>query len=215
MVVDDHELVRCGISRIISDEPDMDVIAQAASGEDALRLLRTHSPNVILMDVTMPGMSGIESTGRISRLYPDVRIIAMSATESGLIPTRMLRAGAAAFLTQNVSVIELLRAIRAVYMGQRYITHRLATRMAMDNVDEERTPFDTLSERELQVTLMLIDCNSITTISENLNLSPKTVYSYRYRIFDKLGIKNDSALMMLAARHGLTQAGNLDMISSL
>ena len=114
MVVDDHELVRYGISRIISDEPDMDVIAQAASGEEVLRLLRNVPADVVLLDVTMPGMSGIESTGRIARLYPDVRIIAMSPLESGLIPTRMLRAGAVAFLTKNVSVIELNRAAESV-----------------------------------------------------------------------------------------------------
>ncbi len=219
MVVDDHELVRCGIARIIRDEPDMDVIAQAASGEEALRLLRdfsaTAAPNVVLMDVTMPGMSGMEITQRVVRLYPNVRIIAMSAIEAGLIPTRMLRAGAVAFLSKNVSIIELMRAIRSVYIGQRYITHRLATRMVMDTVDNERTPFDALSERELQVALMLIDCNSINTISDNLSLSPKTIYSYRYRIFEKLAIKNDSSLVVLAVKHGLCRADPVDMISML
>lgn len=215
MVVDDHELVRCGISRIISDEPDMEVTAQASSGEETLRMLRTETPNVILMDVTMAGMSGMETTQRIVRLYPDVRIIAMSSLEAGLIPTRMLRAGAVAFLSKTVSIVELLRAIRTVYLGQRYINHRLATRMVMDTVDHEKSPFDTLSERELQVALMLIECNSISTISDNLNLSPKTVYSYRYRIFEKLTIKSDSALVMLAVKHGLCKATPLDMISSL
>jgi two-component system, NarL family, invasion response regulator UvrY len=215
MVVDDHELVRCGISRIISDEPDMEVIAQASSGEETLRTLRTETPNVVLMDVTMAGMSGMETTQRIARLHPDVRIIAMSSLEAGLIPTRMLRAGAVAFLSKTVSIAELLRAIRTVYLGQRYINHRLATRMAMDTVDHEKSPFDALSERELQVALMLIDCNTISTISDNLNLSPKTVYSYRYRIFEKLTIKSDSALVMLAVKHGLTRAHPLDMISSL
>jgi two-component system invasion response regulator UvrY len=193
----------------------MDVIAQAASGEDALRLLRSLSPNIVLMDVTMPGMSGMETTQRIVRLYPDVRIIAISAIEAGLIPTRMLRAGAVAFLSKSVSLIELMRAIRTVYMGQRYITHRLATRMAMDGVDEEKSPFDALSERELQVALMLIECNSINTISDNLSLSPKTVYSYRYRIFEKLNIKSDSALLMLAVKHGLCRATPVDMISAV
>jgi two-component system, NarL family, invasion response regulator UvrY len=139
----------------------------------------------------------------------------MSAIDAGLIPTRMLRAGAVAFLSKAVSIIELMRAIRSVYIGQRYITHRLATRMVMDTVYDEKSPFDALSERELQVALMLIDCNSINMISENLNLSPKTVYSYRYRIFEKLAIKNDSALVMLAVKHGLCRADPVDMISML
>jgi len=219
MVVDDHELVRSGISRIICDEPDMDVVAQAASGEETLRILRDRSPssapNVVLMDVTMPGMSGMETTQRISRQYPDVRIIAMSAIEAGLIPTRMLRAGAVAFLSKTVSIMELMRAIRSVYIGQRYITHRLATRMVMDVVNDEKSPFDILSERELQVALMLIDCNSINHISDSLSLSPKTVYSYRYRIFEKLAIRNNSSLVMLAVKHGLCRAAPVEMISML
>jgi two-component system, NarL family, invasion response regulator UvrY len=219
MVVDDHELVRCGICRIICDEPDMDVIAQAASGEEALRVLRDFAPGkaptVVLMDVTMPGMSGLETTQRISRLYPEIRIIAMSAIDAGLIPTRMLRAGAVAFLSKTVSIVELLRAIRSVYIGQRYLTHRLATRMVMDSVNDERSPFDALSERELQVALMLIDCNSINNISDNLSLSPKTVYSYRYRIFEKLAIRNDSSLVVLAVKYGLCKADPVDMISVL
>jgi two-component system, NarL family, invasion response regulator UvrY len=220
MVVDYHELVRIGISRIVGDEPDMEVVAEAASGEEALRILRSFPPekcpDVLLIDVTMPGMSGMETTQRISRLYPELRIIAMSAIEAGLIPARMLRAGAVAFLSKTVSIIELMRAIRTVYLGQRYLTQRLATRMVMDSVyDEHQSPFETLSERELQVALMLIDCNSINTISENLSLSPKTVYSYRYRIFEKLSIRNDSALVMLAVKHGLCRADPVDMISML
>lgn len=204
MVVDDHELVRSGISRLITDEADMEVIAQAASGEEALRLLRIMYPNVILLDVTMPGMSGMEAIQRISRLYPDIRLIAMSTIEAGMIPARMLRAGAVAFLSKNVSVLELVRAIRTVYLGQRYITHRLATQLALESVDGNESPFESLSEREMQVALMLIDCNSINTISSNLSLSPKTVYSYRYRIFEKLGIKSDAALIILAVKHGLS-----------
>ncbi|MDT8429505.1 MAG: response regulator [Pseudomonadales bacterium] len=204
MVVDDHELVRAGISRLISDEADMEVIALAASGEETLRLLRTIHPNVILIDITMPGMSGMEAIQRISRQYPDIRLIAMSTIEAGMIPARMLRAGATAFLSKNVSVEELGRAIRTVYLGQRYITHRLATQLALESMDANESPFDSLSEREMQVALMLIDCNSINTISGNLSLSPKTVYSYRYRIFEKLGIKSDAALIILAVRHGLS-----------
>lgn len=219
MVVDHHELFRCGMARIISDESDMDVIAQAASGEEALRLLRKMEPNegpdIIIMDVTMPGMSGMETINRVRRLYPNVRIIAISSVESGSIPARMLRAGAVAFLTKSIAIVELLRAIRAVDGGARYITHRLATRLAMESVDEEITPLDSLSERELQVALMLIDCNSINSISENLNLSPKTVYSYRYRIFEKLNIKSDAGLVMLAVKLGLTQMTDVEMIANL
>lgn len=208
MVVDDHELVRCGLARIISDEPDMKIVAEAVSGEDAIEQLATVTPDVILMDVKMSGIGGVDATQRILRAYPGMRIIAISALEVGLIPTRILRAGAVAFVTKCVSIREMLQAIRLVHAGERYITQRIATRLALNPFDDEpqQTPFDSLSERELQVALMLIDCNKVSRISDELHLSPKTIYSYRYRIFEKLGLNSDVELTILAVKHGLSDA---------
>lgn len=207
MLVDDQELVRSGLARIIDDESDMHVIAQADSGEEAIRLLGDLTPNVIIMDVKMSGMGGMEATQRIMRAHPDSRIIAMSSLEVGLIPTRMLRVGAVAFITKCVSVQEMLRAVRLVHGGERYISPRIATQLALNPFNEpKRTPFDALSERELQVALMLIDCHKVNKISDHLSLSPKTVYSYRYRIFEKLGLNSDVELTILAVKHGLSDA---------
>lgn len=214
MVVDDHELVRSGLARIISDEPDMDVVSQADSGEDAIEKLATVKPDVILMDVKMSGIGGVDATQRIVRADPGMRVIAMSALEVGLIPTRMLRAGAVGFITKCVSVREMLHAIRLVHAGERYITKRIATRLALNPFDDvpQQTPFDSLSERELQVALMLIDCHKVNKISDDLHLSPKTIYSYRYRIFEKLGLNSDVELTILAVKHGFSDADTTRII---
>ncbi|MES3008059.1 MAG: response regulator [Pseudomonadota bacterium] len=214
MLVDEHELVRCGIARLIADESDMQVVAQAVSGDEALQLLETVQPEIVLVDVKMSGLVGVDTIQRIVRAMPSTRVIAMSTLEVGLIPARMLRVGAVAFVTKCVSVQELLRAIRLVHAGQRYITKKISRHLALNPFDEpRRTPFDSLSQRELQVALMLIDCQKVNRISGELNLSPKTIYSYRYRIFEKLGLSSDVELTILAVRHGLSDASVLDSVS--
>lgn len=211
MLVDEHELVRSGIARLIADESDMQVVAQAVSGEEALELLDAAQPGIVLVDVKMSGLVGVDTIQRIVRAMPSARVIAMSTLEVGLIPARMLRVGAVAFVTKCVSVQELLRAIRLVHAGQRYITKKISRHLALNPFDEPRhTPFDSLSQRELQVALMLIDCQKVNRISGELNLSPKTIYSYRYRIFAKLGLSSDVELTILAVRHGLSDASVLN-----
>ncbi len=214
MLVDEHELVRNGIARLIADETDMEVVGQAVSGEAALELLDSAAPEVVLVDVKMSGLVGVDTIQRIVRARPSARVIAMSTLEVGLIPARMLRVGAVAFITKCVPVQELMRAIRLVHAGQRYITQRISRHLALNPFEEPRkTPFDSLSQRELQVALMLIDCHKVNRISDQLCLSPKTIYSYRYRIFEKLGLSSDVELTILAVRHGLSDASALDSAS--
>ncbi|MEX2131402.1 MAG: response regulator [Pseudohongiellaceae bacterium] len=206
LVVDDFDLVRHGIARMLDDEADMEVTGMANSGEDALRQLRTQIPDVVLMDVKMPGMGGIEATQRILRQYPEIRIVAMSSIDVGAIPTQMLAAGALAFITKGAAVEELMQAIRMAYRGQHYITQSVATQMAVQPVHrQDKKLFDKLSQRELQIAMLLSDGQRVSNISTTLNLSPKTVYSYRYRIFDKLGIKSDVHLTILAMKSGLSE----------
>ena len=211
MLVDEHELVRNGIARLIADESDMEVVAQAVSGEAALELLEITAPEVILVDVKMSGLVGVDTIQRIVRACPSARVIAMSTLEVGLIPARMLRVGAVAFITKCVPVQELMHAIRLAHAGQRYITQRISRHLALNPFEEPRkTPFDSLSQRELQVALMLIDCHKVNRISDQLCLSPKTIYSYRYRIFEKLGLSSDVELTILAVRHGLSDASTIN-----
>lgn len=206
LIVDDHSLVRHGISRMMADEPDMTVVGHAESGEEALRQLQQMPADVVLMDVKMPGMGGIEATQRISERYPSVQIVGMSSIDVGIIPSQMLAAGAHAFITKSSDVEELMNAVRMVHKGQHYVTPSVATQLATDPFSKgKKVLFNKLSKRELQIAMLLSDGNKVSGISELLHLSPKTVYSYRYRIFDKLGIKSDVELTILAMKNGLCE----------
>ena len=205
-IVDDHSLVRHGIARMMADEPDLTVIGQAQSGEDALILLQQIQPDVVLMDVKMPGIGGIEATQRISEQYPKVRVIGMSSIDVGVIPSRMLSAGAQAFITKSVAVAELMHAVRLVHAGQHYVTSSVAVTLATDPFNKgKKVLFDKLSKRELQIAMLLSDGAKVSRVAELLGLSPKTVYTYRYRIFDKLGIKSDVELTILAMKNGICE----------
>ncbi len=188
LVVDDHDLVRKGISRMISDEKDIKVVGEADTGENALSAARSLHPDVVLMDVRMPGIGGIEATRKIVRALPDVKVIAVTACDDEPFPSRLMQAGAVGYLTKGAGIEEMVRAIRTVSCGQRYISPEIATSLAFKSFDaDSQSPFDQLSEREMQITLMVVGCLKVQEISDKLCLSPKTVNSYRYRIFEKLG----------------------------
>jgi two-component system invasion response regulator UvrY len=204
LVVDDHDLVRMGITRMLADITGIKVVGEAACGEDCLRMARELDPQVVLMDVKMPGIGGLEATRKLLRQSPDIRVLAVTVCDEEPFPSRLLKAGAAGYLTKGAALDEMVRAIRAVASGQRYISPEIAQRLALSALEEEKTsPFDALTEREMQVTMMIVNCQKVQEISDRLFLSPKTVNSYRYRIFEKLGIDSDVELTLLAVRHGL------------
>lgn len=204
LVVDDHDLVRMGITRMLADISGLKVVGEAASGEEALRQARELSPQVVLMDIKMPGIGGLEATRKLLRQDPDIRVLAVTVCDEEPFPSRLLKAGAAGYLTKGAALDEMVRAIRAVASGQRYISPEIAQQLAFKNLDEEKnSPFEALSEREMQITMMIIGCQKVQEISDRLFLSPKTVNSYRYRIFEKLAIDSDVELTLLAVRHGL------------
>ena len=204
LVVDDHELVRSGISRLLTDAKGIEVVGEAASGEEAVQFAKDHSPDIILMDIRMPGIGGLEATRKITRHNPDVQVIAVTACDDNPYATRLLQAGAAGYITKGADADEMVRAIMKVKSGQKYISPEIAQRMALKPFQQDQTsPFDDLSEREMQITLMIVGCQKVAEISEKLFLSPKTVNSYRYRIFEKLEIDSDVELTLLAMRHGL------------
>jgi len=211
LVVDDHELVRSGITRMLSDNPDIDVIGQAASGEEAIEAVRNNVPDIVLMDIRMPGIGGLEATRRILRLDDSVRVIAVTACADDPYPTRVMQAGATAYITKGADIREMVRAIRQAHSGQRYISPEIAQKMALkqlsgDDGDGTSALFDRLSEREMQIAMMVVDCQKVQDISDKLCLSPKTVNSYRYRIFEKLEISSDVELALMAVRVGLLDA---------
>lgn len=211
LLVDDHELVRAGIRRILEDIKGIQVAGEACCGEDAVKWCRTNQVDVILMDMNMPGIGGLEATRKIVRFNPDAKIIMLTIHTENPLPAKVMQAGAAGYLSKGAAPQEVISAIRSVHSGQRYIASDIAQQMALSQIEPEKgeSPFSCLSERELQIMLMITKGQKVTDISEQLNLSPKTVNSYRYRMFSKLNINGDVELTHLAIRHGLFNAESL------
>ncbi len=206
MIVDDHDLVRLGIKKLLEDATGIKVVGEASSGEDAIKIARDCNPHVVLMDVKMPGIGGLEATRKLLRQDPDLKILAVTAFDEDPFPSLLLQAGAAGYLTKGAGVDEMVRAVRSVSSGQRYISPEIAQKLALKHLsDTDRSPFELLSERELQVAIMITSGQKVNDISEKLHLSSKTVNSYRYRIFDKLKISSDVELTHLAIRYGLVE----------
>lgn len=211
LLVDDHELVRTGIRRILEDVRGMKVVGESETGEDAVQFCRKHRPDVVLMDMNMPGIGGIEATKKIVRFCPDTKVIFLTVHTENPIPAKVMQIGASGYLTKGAGPDEMLQAIRKVNSGQRYLAPDIAQQIAIDNIygGGEENPFDSLSERELQIMLMITKGEKVQDISKQLNLSSKTVNSYRYRMFEKLNISGDVELTHLAIRHGMLDANKL------
>jgi two-component system invasion response regulator UvrY len=205
-VVDDHDLVRTGITRMLADIDGLQVVGEADSGETALKLARELKPDVVLMDVKMPGIGGLEATRKLLRSHPDTKVVAVTVCEEDPFPTRLLQAGAAGYLTKGAALDEMVQAIRLAFAGQRYISPQIAQQLALKSFQPQGSPFDSLSEREIQIALMIVGCQKVQIISDKLCLSPKTVNTYRYRIFEKLSVTSDVELTLLAVRHGMVDA---------
>jgi len=210
LLVDDHELVRTGISRIIDDVRGMKVIGEAESGEDAVKWCRSNHPDVVLMDINMPGIGGLDAMHRILRINEDIKIIMLTMHTENPFPSKVMQAGAVGYLSKSAGPDEVLAAIRAVNTGQRYLAPEIAQQMALSQISPiSDDPFSVLSERELQIMMMITKGQRVVDISEQLNLSPKTINSYRYRLFDRLDVNGDVGLTHLAIRYGMLDADTL------
>ncbi len=207
LIVDDHRLVRTGIRSLICDMPDVEVVAEAASGEEAVAMVHQVRPNLVIMDEDMPGIGGVEATRRILKGKRSTQVLIIAVELSPLTIKRLRESGANGFLNRDCSADELVQAIRAVTEGQRYICTEIAQKLALSVMPggEGDQTFESLSERELQVLKMVTRGEGIQAIAEILSLSPKTVSTYRYRLFEKLSVHNDVGLTHLAIRHGLVE----------
>ncbi|MCV2884091.1 UvrY/SirA/GacA family response regulator transcription factor [Aestuariibacter sp. AA17] len=204
LLVDDHELVRTGIRRILEDVKDFEVIGEAASGEVAVKLCRQQQPDLVLMDMNMPGMGGLEATKQILRFAVDTRVIVLSVHKDNPIPAKVLQLGAFGYLTKDAEPTEMISAIRKVASGQKYIAPDIAQQIAIGKMGlGDENPFDQLSERELEIAIMLTKGAKVPDIASHLNISAKTVNTYRYRMFEKLTVTSDVELTHLALRHKL------------
>jgi two-component system invasion response regulator UvrY len=207
LLVDDHELVRSGIQYLLDADPDIDVVAAASSGEEAIQLAEQLKPNVILMDLNMPGIGGSEAIKRILRRTPSAKIIALSVYDDGPIPHQALKLGARGYINKGCPVDEMIKAIVAVFQGKNYLSSDVATNLIFSAQETEKNAFGQLSSRELQIAIKIVDGHKISDIATALSISPKTVNTHRYRVHEKLGISNDIELVKLAVEHGLL--GNL------
>lgn len=207
LIADDHDLVRMGIARMLDDDPDIEVVGEAADGDSAVLQVRKMPIDVVLLDVNMPNIDGIEATRRIKQFDANIKILAISGISSQPYPSMLLKAGVNGYITKGTPLDEMIRAIKKVHAGSRYFSHDVAEQLAEVVLGEQsHSPFDTLSEREKQVAMMVVNCQSTQQIADQLFVSAKTVNTYRYRIFEKLGVDSDVKLTHLAIRHGLVQA---------
>lgn len=203
LLVDDHELVRSGIEHLISSDPDIEVIAVAGTGEEAVVFAEQLQPDVILMDLNMPGIGGSEAIKQILRKNTDAKIIALSVYDDGPIPHQSLKYGAKGYINKGCPVEEMIKAITQVYQGKNYLSSEVASNLAFSSQSPEQNTFNQLSSRELQIATKIMDGHKIADIAEALAISPKTVNTHRYRLHEKLGINNDIELVRLAVDQGL------------
>lgn len=202
LIVDDHALVRKGIRRLLEDFPDLEVIGEADSGDAALNFVKMSSPDIILLDIKMPGIDGWEVTRRLKKTNSSINIIVLSAISTDPLPERVLQLGAMGFLSKESCIDEMVLAIRKVSQGERYVSAEIAQKIAINRIQPSGdNPFDKLSEREMQVMFMIARSLSVPEIAKTLFLSTKTVNGYRYRMFEKLNVKNDVDLIYLAMKH--------------
>lgn len=202
LLVDDHALVRSGIEALLNAVEDITVFAVCDCGEKALQMIEKEQPDVVLMDVNMPGMGGFEACRRILHGFPKVKVIGLSVHNGGPIPQQLLKLGVGGFVSKASPVSEMVEAIRTVMSGKRYLCKDVASNLAFESIEnEEASPFLHLSQREAEVAQMILRSKSIQEIAEALTISDKTVNTYRYRLYAKLKIKNDVDLTRLAAKY--------------
>lgn len=208
LLVDDHELFRAGIRSILDQKSDYDVVAEAGNGEEAIDLCEKKKPEVVLMDVNMPGIGGIEATRRITHQYPDIHVIAVTALSDDPFPEQLLDAGAKGYLSKGCPAEEMFAAIKNVCEGKHYLSSEVAKKLSLSrfNSSDETSSLKLLSPREMQVMRMIAQGQNNQEISDTLFLSPKTISTYRHRLFEKLDVNNDVELTRYAIKHGVIDA---------
>lgn len=213
LVADDHDLVRMGIVRMLSDVAGFEVVGEANSGEEACRLVKEVSPDVVLMDVKMPGMGGLEATRKIASTYNQTKVIVVTACTDEAFPELLMKAGASGYVTKGAEFQEMIDAINTASRDELYMSPGVARQLALRSVGTGNmgsSPFGCLSERELQTAIMIASGSKVQAIADAFCVSPKTVNSYRYRIFEKFDLQNDVELTHLVIKHKLL---DLDEIS--
>jgi two-component system invasion response regulator UvrY len=205
LLVDDHSVVRMGFKMLIENESDMAVICEAESGELGITAFKEHKPNVVIMDITMPGMGGLDAIERIIAFDKKAKILVLSAHEDSVHPKRALSAGALGYLTKRSAAEELIKAIRSVNGGTKYLEPTIAQQMAITQLSGENNPVEILSDREFEVFIALAKGKSTNEIADTMCLSPRTVGTHLYNIKQKLNANNSAEIALIAIRCGLLE----------
>ena len=206
-IVDDHAVVRAGLRQFFTEQPDFEVVAEAASGREAVDIVRRGDVDVILMDISMPGQSGVDALAAIKARAPDLPVLILSGFAEEHYATTLLRQGASGYLSKDCDPDEIVKAIRTVYRGRKYITAGIAERLAesLGQAAGDQPAHEHLSERELQVFLRLAKGETIGHMAESMSLSVKTVSTYRTRVMEKMQLASNSDLTYYALKNGLIQ----------
>ena len=203
ILADDHAVVRMGFRLLLQDTKDITVAGEAESGEEVLKLLNTLTADIIVMDLSMPGIGGLETISRIVSKNKPPKILILSAHEDAIHPKRSLKAGANGYLSKRGAAEELIKAIRQIHSGNMYIEPSIAQKVAMSQMGGETSPVDVLSEREFDVFMALANGKTVNQIAETLHLSPRTVGTHLYNIKQKLNASNQTELALIAIKSGL------------
>lgn len=206
LIADDHAIVREGLRRILSEEPLFEVVGEAADSQEALDLTKKTNPDVVLLDISMPGRGGIETLKEIKARRARTHVLMLSMHPEDQFALRCLRDGADGYMTKESAPDELIGAIRKISQGGKYVSTALAEKMAFSlDANFERAPHETLSDREFQVLCMIARGLTVSEIGEELALSVKTISTYRSRILEKMQLKNNAELMHYAIQRGLVE----------
>lgn len=203
LIVDDHDLVRAGIIRLLQDIDGIEVVGECASGEEAMLGCQKLHPDVVLMDLHMPGMGGMEAAKRIIDRFKDIKVIILTAESEAPISKHTIKFGVSGYITKGSGIDEMIRAIKQVNAGQRYISPVVAQKLALSMLDGDQSPLDRLSKRELEVLIRISQGQSNREIAEQLHLSPKTTSTYRARLLEKLNATNDVELSRICRASGI------------
>lgn len=203
ILADDHDLVRTGLKRLLDDVEGLAVVGEADNGRTAIERVKEHQPDVAILDINMPDLNGIETTEILRRDFPELKIVIISMHSDEMFPQRLINAGANAYLTKGSAIDEITHALNEVMDSRNYVCQEVVHKLALANTESSKpSPFEELSKRELQVLGLVIKGSKVNDISEVLSLSPKTVSTYRYRLFKKLKVTNDMELAKLAMQYG-------------
>ncbi len=206
VIADDHEIVRKGLVQVVAETPDMEVCGEASGAQETLSLLRQHDCSVVVLDISMPGRSGLDALKDIKRQYPHLPVLILSTHSEDEYAVRVLKAGAAGYLTKRSAPKELIAAIRKVHAGGKYISESVAEKLASNlETSAGQAPHESLSDREHHVMRMIASGMTLKQIADELSLSEKTISTYRTRIMEKMNMRKNTELVRYVMQHGLLE----------